>query len=129
MQDRTAHRERRAQRRALRTVVRRRSCATRAAARAVRAVATGQPQPARTRLVAAGLDDATAQRFAGAFSRGLPADGTRPTQVKLKGRVTKRVAVKLYAARTFAARLATYRPKDATAAAAFGQLALGVAAR
>lgn len=116
-------------RRALRTVVRRRSRASRAAAGAVRAVATGQPQPLRTRLVPAGLDDATARRFAGAFSRGVTADATRQTRVKFKGRVTKRVAVKLYAARTFAARLAIYRPKDATAAAAFARLALGVAAR
>ncbi|MGW2284931.1 hypothetical protein [Streptomyces phaeochromogenes] len=48
--------------------------------------------------------------------------------MKLKGRVRKTVAVKLYDTATFAARLATYRPKDSTAAAAFGRLALEVAA-
>lgn len=116
-------REHRATRRALRTALRHRTAETRAARRAHRAVATGTPQPVRTRLVAAGLDDATAKRFAGAFSRGLVADDTRQTTVKLKGRARKAVAVKLYAARTFAARLATYRPKDRTVAARFEMLA------
>lgn len=119
-------REHRATRRALRATLRRRTAGTRATQRALRAVATGQPQPVRTRLVAAGLDDATAKRFAPAFSRGLIADGARPTTVKLKGRARKAVQVKLYAARTFAARLATYRPKDRVFAARFEMLA-GVA--
>ncbi|MGW1616556.1 hypothetical protein ACWCQZ_45430 [Streptomyces sp. NPDC002285] len=119
-------REHRATRRALRATLRRRTAGTRAMQRAVRAVATGTPQPVRTRLVAAGLDDATAKRFTGAFSRGVTADATRETTVKLKGRVRKTVAVKLYAARTFAARLATYRPKDVVFAARFEALA-GVA--
>jgi len=120
-------RERRATRRTLAATLRRRTAATRATRRAVRAVATGAPQPVRTRLVAAGLDDATAKRFAGAFSRGLAADDVRETRIKLKGRVRKTVAVKLFAARTFAARLATYRPKDVVVAARFEMLA-GVAA-
>lgn len=119
-------REHRTTRRALRATLRRRTAETRATQRAVRAVATGTPQPVRIRLVAAGLDDVTAKRFAGAFSRGVVADGTREATVKLKGRVTKTVPVKLYAAPTFAARLATYRPKDATVAARFETLA-GVA--
>lgn len=101
---------------------------TRAAARARRAIATGQPQPARTQLVAAGVDDATAKRFAGAFSRGVIADGTREATVKLKGRTRKTVAIKLYSAATFAARLAVYRPKDRTAAARFEQAAHSLAA-
>lgn len=107
-----------------RATLRQRAAATRAARKAQRAVATGAPQPARTQLVAAGLDDHTAKRFAGAFSRGVIADGVRETRIKLKGRVTKRVAVKLYSARTFAGRLAVYRPKDAAAAALFARLAL-----
>ena len=123
----STRRERRATRRTLRTALRARTAAHRAAQRARRAVNTGHPQPVRTRLVAAGLDDATARRFAPAFSRGLVADDTRETRIKLKGRITKRVAVKLYAAATFAARLATYRPKDKTVAARFELLA-GVAA-
>ncbi|GGK65609.1 hypothetical protein [Streptomyces flaveus] len=127
MQKFATRREHRATRRALRATLRRRTAETRATRRAVRAVATGTPQPVRTRLVAAGLDDATAKRFAGAFSRGLVADDTRETVIKLKGRVRKTVAVKLYAARTFAARLATYRPKDRATAARFEVLA-GVAA-
>ncbi|GKQ37168.1 hypothetical protein [Streptomyces sp. A012304] len=120
-------REHRAKRRALRATLRRRTAETRATRRAVRAVATGTPQPVRTRLVAAGLDDATARRFAGAFSRGLVADDVRETKIKLKARVTRRVQVKLFTARTFAARLATYRPKDRVVAARFELLA-GVAA-
>jgi hypothetical protein len=121
-------RTRRATARNRRAVLRHRAAATRAARRAHRAIATGTPQPVRTRLVAAGLDDATAQRFAGAFSRGVTADGTRETKVKLRGRVAKRVQVKLYTAGTFAARLATYRPKNPVAAARFAQLATAVAA-
>jgi len=127
MKKSATRREHRTNRRALRATLRRRTAATRATRRAVRAVATGTPQPVRTRLVAAGLDDATAKRFAGAFSRGLVADDVHETQIKLKGRVRKTVAVKLYAARTFAARLATYRPKDSVVAARFEVLA-GVAA-
>jgi hypothetical protein len=125
---RTTRREHRAKRRALRTILRRRTAATRATQRAHRAVNTGQPLPVRTRLVAAGLDDATAKRFAGAFSRGLVADGTRETKIKLKARVRKTVQVKLFTATTFAARLAVYRPKDATVAARFERIALAVAA-
>lgn len=120
----TTRREHRANRRALAATLRRRCAETRAAARARRAVATGAPQPARTRLVAAGLDDSLAKRFAPAFSRGLVADDTRETKIKLKGRVRKTVAVKLYTAITFAARLATYRPRDKAAAALFARLAL-----
>ncbi|MBT2673976.1 hypothetical protein J7E95_24775 [Streptomyces sp. ISL-14] len=119
--------EHRARRRSLRATLRRRTAEARAAHRAVRAVATGTPQPARTQLVAAGLDDATARRFAPAFSRGLVADDTRETRIKLKARVRKTVQVKLYNARTFATRLATYRPKNPVIAARFEVLA-GVAA-
>lgn len=107
-----------------RATLKARTAANRAAHRATKAVATGTPQPARTRLVAAGLDDATAKRFAGAFSRGVTADDTQSTKIKLKGRVRKTVAVKLYAADTFAARLATYRPRDKAAAALFARLTL-----
>jgi hypothetical protein len=117
MKARTAHR-----------ITRQRSIDTRATRRAIKATATGAPQTARTHLVAAGLDDTTAVRFAGAFSRGVTADDTRETRIKLKGRVTKRVAVKLYSAATFAARLATYRPKDKTAAAKFARAAHQLAA-
>lgn len=126
MQNSAIRRTRRANRRVLRTTLRRRSAETRATRRACRAVATGTPQPVRTRLVAAGLDDATAKRFAGAFSRGLLADDVRETRIKLRGRVRKTVAVKLFAARTFAARLATYRPKNPVVAARFELLAVTV---
>lgn len=120
----STRRERRATRRTLAAHLRHRTAAHRAAQRARRAVNTGHPQPVRTRLVAAGLDDATAKRFAPAFSRGLTADGARTTTVKLKGRARKAVQVKLYAARTFTARLATYRPKNPVFAARFEALAV-----
>lgn len=111
-----------------RATLRQRRTQTTATRKAQRAIATGQPQPARTQLVAAGLDDATAKRFAGAFSRGVAADGTRTATVKLKGRTRKTVAVKLYAPATFAARLSVYRPKDLTAAGLFARAAHRLAA-
>lgn len=111
-----------------RHTIKTRTHATRTNRRAQKAIATNTPQPVRTRLIAAGLDDATAKRFAGAFSRGVTADSTRTTKIKLKGRVTKRVQVKLYTAPTFAARLAAYRPKDKAAASAFAAAAHQLAA-
>lgn len=111
-----------------RQTIRTRSAHTRAAARAHRAVATGLPQTARTHLVAAGLDDHTAKRYAGAFSRGVTADATVETRIKLKGRRTRRVPTKLYDMATFTARLSAYRPKDLTAASLFEQAALRLAA-
>lgn len=107
-----------------RATLRQRAANTRAARRATKAVNTGAPQSARTHLVAAGLDDPTAKRYAGAFSRGVTADGTRETAIKLKGRTRKTVATKLYSRATFAARLAIYRPRDKAAAALFAHLAL-----
>lgn len=111
-----------------RHTLRTRATNTRAARRAHRAVATGTPQTARTHLLAAGLNTDDAKRFAGAFSRGITADAHAQAPIKLKGRTRKLVAVKLYAATTFAARLATYRPKDLTAAARFEQAAHRLAA-
>ena len=96
--------------------------------RALKAIATGAPQAARTHLVAAGIDDATAKRYAGAFSRGMQADATGETSIKLKGRTRKTVTVKLYAATTFAARLTVYRPKNLTHAALFDLAAHQLAA-
>ncbi|MEW2402101.1 hypothetical protein [Streptomyces sp. NPDC046862] len=93
-----------------------------------KAIATGTPQTARTHLVAAGLDDTTAKRYAGAFSRGATADVTTEATIKLKGRTRKAVPVKLYSATTFTARLLVYRPKDLTAAARFEQAAHRLAA-
>jgi hypothetical protein len=104
---------------------------SRAYNRAAREVATGAPQTAKTHLVAAGVDTATAARFAGAFSRSVIPTATTTSKVKLtrRSRKTKTVAVKLYDLATFAARLAVYRPaKDATAAATFATAALAMAA-
>jgi hypothetical protein len=111
-----------------RHTLRTRSANTRTARRAHRLVATGLPQTARTHLVAAGINDQTAKRYAGAFSRGTTPTTTDQTVVKLKGRTRKQVTVKLYDTTTFAARLLAYRPKDLTAAAQFEQAAHQLAA-
>lgn len=111
-----------------RHAIRTRAAQTRAARRAVKAVSTGLPQTARTHLLAAGIDDHTAKRYAGAFSRGVTADANATATIKLKGRTRKPVPTKLYSADTFAARLAAYRPKDLTAAARFEQAAHRLAA-
>lgn len=95
----------------------------RAHSRARKLVATGTPQAARTHLIAAGLDTQTAQRFAGAFSRNVLPTDRRVTRIKLTGRTTARVSVKLYSRETFAARLAVYRPRDAHYAHLFAQTA------
>jgi lipase chaperone LimK len=109
--------------RTARRIRRDRTRTQRAATRARRAIAAGQPQTARTQLVAVGLDDATAKRFASAFSKGVTPTATTKAKVKLRGRVAKIVVVKLYDHDAFAARLAVYRPKSPAAAAAFAALA------
>ncbi len=113
-----------------RQTIKARSAAIRFARRAVRAVATGAPQPAKTHMLATGIDAATAKRFAGAFSTGVTADATGQTDIKLKknSRRTKRVPVKLYNRATFTARLSVYRPKDSVAAGVFAQAAHRLAA-
>src|ERR1044072_5234488 len=111
-----------------RHTIRTRTRTQRAASRPRRAIATGAPQTARTHLVAVGLDDVTAKRYAGAFSRGVEADRSEEHTSELQKRTRKTITVKLYAATTFAARLAVYRPKDLTAAALFEQAAHSLAA-
>ena len=105
-----------------------RSAATRKTRRAVKAVATGAPQPASTHLIASGIDAGTAKRFAGAFSKGVAPTATGETVIKLIGRRTKRVSVKLYDVESFTARLAVYRPRDITAAKLFDRIAHHLAA-
>lgn len=100
----------------------------RATRHANKAVATNTPQTARTHLVAAGLDDATAKRFAPAFSRNVTPTATGETSIKLKGRTRKPLTVKLYDQATFVARLITYRPTNPLAAARFERAAHALAA-
>lgn len=100
----------------------------RATRRSIKAAATSAPQTARTHLVAAGLDDATAKRFAPAFSRNVTPTATGKTTIKLRGRHTRLVDVKLYDQATFAARLITYRPTNPLAAARFERAAHALAA-
>ena len=100
----------------------------RATRHAIKAVATSTPQTARTHLVAAGLDDATAKRFAPAFSRNVTPTTTGKATIKLRGRRTRTVDVKLYDQATFTARLITYRPTNPLAAARFERAAHQLAA-
>lgn len=109
-------------------ILRQRRSDTRTTRRAHRALATGTPQTARTHLTAAGIPTTDAHRFSAAFSRGITPTATTHTTIKLKGRTTKTVPVKLYDRAAFAGRLATYRPKDKTAAARFNAAAMRLAA-
>lgn len=111
---------------ARRTVSQRRSDnrAVKMAGRAAQAPVTS----AKNRLIASGIKPATADRFASVFSRGVTADGTTTTSIKLKGRIRKTVQVKLYSRDTFAGRLSVYRPQDKTAAREFAQAAHRLAA-
>lgn len=111
-----------------RQALRQRTREQRATRRARKAVALGTPQAARTHLVAAGIDDATAKRFTPAFSRSIAPTATSEKVIKLKGRSRKTVTVKLYDRVTFTARLMAYRPKDVTYAARFEQAAHRLAA-
>lgn len=114
--------------RTARRIVKARSIETRATRRAVKAVATGAPQPAKTHLIASGIDAGTAKRFAGAFSTKVTPTAVSETVIKLKGRRTKLVPVKLYDQDTFTARLAVYRPKNTAAAELFARAAHRLAA-
>ena len=91
------------------------------------------PHSAKEYLVALGMDQDTAKRFAGAFSKGVPAARRTMHMHKLPGKRRgdryKAVEVKLYDWDDFAGRLLTYRPaKDKNAAAKFAELAEIVAA-
>jgi hypothetical protein len=117
-----SNRHRRAQLRTLTRDLRSTACGRRALAGAIVA-------PVSVHLAAAGLSADTVRRFKSAFSRGLTPATTRTTVVKLKGRVTKRVDVKLYDAARVVAHLDTYRPaKDPIAAAEFAAAAARFAA-
>lgn len=112
--------------RTARAILRERTRDQRATHQAARSLATGTPQPVSTHLIARGLDRHLTRRFAGAVSRAAgAADATSTTRIKLVGRRTKTVAVKLFAADRITTVLATYRPaKDKAAAARFARLAL-----
>jgi hypothetical protein len=106
-----------------RATLRGRTRANRAYDRAIKAVATGAPQPVRTHLLAVGLPAPVAKRYSGAFSRGIGSPVTTDVKRKIRGRFCLVVPVKLVTADVFAARLATYRPKDPAAARVFAALA------
>lgn len=90
------------------------------------------PHSAKEYLLALGLSRETADRYASAFSQGVPAARVTQHEKKLAGkRHGSRIIlvdVKLYDWPTFARRLTDYRPKNAAAAAEFAELAEHVAA-
>lgn len=112
-------RQRRAARRAQARKLRATAAQTRAVARAARVKRNGTPATARTLLVAAGLPDDIAKRYAGAFSKGVEAALPKVSKRIPTGRRSKRVQVAVYTHAEFAARLAVYRPKNADHAALF----------
>lgn len=94
--------------------------------RAVRAVATGRPQPMRVHLLALGLDPMRAKNYAGTVSRnvGVAADQV-DVRRKLKGRKVATFPAYVYTGRQVVRALATYlrkggprRPADRFAFAA-----------
>ncbi|MFF0409145.1 hypothetical protein ACFYUY_01750 [Kitasatospora sp. NPDC004745] len=95
------------------------------------ALRTGGPLTAKTALIARGLDAATADRFASAFSKTAGPGVDTITVLKLRrskssGRlVVLRVSAKTFTADQITAALAVYRPKTNKAAAElFARLAL-----
>lgn len=105
--------QRRAARRAQARKLRATTAQTRSVARAARVKRNGTPAPARTLLVAAGLSDDIAKRYAGAFTKGA----AEPVLPKIRKRIatgarSKVVQVAVYTHAEFAERLATYRPKN-----------------
>jgi hypothetical protein len=112
--------QRRAARRAQARKLRATSAQTRAVARAARVKRNGTPAPARTLLVAAGLPDELAKRYASAFSKGVATWNPETSKrVRTGAHRSKRVAVKVFTPAEFADRLATYAPKNPEHAAAF----------
>lgn len=111
--------------RTARQIVKTRRAQAAAEKRARRAVAANGTQPVRTHLVARGLDDKLADRFAGAVSRKAGAAAATTTKPKkMKGRTVRAVSVKLFTVDQIDAVLAVYRPsKDRAAQRAFHALA------
>ncbi|MGX1840562.1 hypothetical protein [Streptomyces diastaticus] len=114
--------------RTARHTLRQRTRTNRTTTRATRNTATGLPQPASTHLIAAGIHPTLARRYSGAFSRTVTPTTLGETTIKLRGRRTKTVPVKLYDQATFTARLATYRPRNAGDARLFERAAYRLAA-
>jgi hypothetical protein len=100
--------------------------ASRSAARAARAITTGQPIAVATYLTGRGLNADLVNRFAGAVSckvGAADATGSKRKRLSPKGGRMATFTVKLYAPHRIATVLITYRPKNPTAAAAFMALA------
>lgn len=106
--------------------------AARALRNARKAVVMPGPHSAKEYLLALGLPQDVADRYASAFSKGLTAVTKVQHEKKLPGKRkrvrTIAVDVKLYDWETFAQRLTVYRPRDTDAAARFADLATLVAA-
>lgn len=104
-----SRRQRRADRRALRSTLRRQAPQTRAAARTRRARRGTAGATAKTLLVALGVPQDIANCYAPSFSRGTQVR-TTPERVRLGEHSSKRVEVKRYTWAEFAGRLAGYHP-------------------
>lgn len=102
-------RQRKAARRAGRAKLRRTAPETRAAGRARRVRRGTARATAKTLLVAAGVPQDVAQRYAPAFSRGVQAPTVRE-RIRTGAHRSKRVDVKRYSWAQFAERLEAYRP-------------------
>ena len=103
-------RQRKAARRELRAKVRKAAPQGRAAAKARRVRRGTGRASAKTLLVASGLPQDVADRYASAFSRGVPAPTTLQA-VRMGKRNVRRVEVKGYTWEQFVERLGTYRPQ------------------
>lgn len=114
--------------RAARQIVKARTHNQRQTSRALR---NGEPLTAKTALINRGMDTATAERFASAFSKAAgPGIGTVTVLKLRRSKTTGRLVVLAVPAKTFTAdqitaALAVYRPKTNKAAAElFARLAL-----
>lgn len=110
-QARPSAKQRRAARRVLRAALRKQAAQGRAAARARRAKRGAARATAKTLLVAAGVPQDVAERYAPAFSRGVQAP-TVAVRMPLCGHRSKRVEVKRYTWEQFQGRLKSYRPAN-----------------
>lgn len=124
-----SRRQRRAARRDLRAKLRRTAPQTHAAARARRARRGTARATAKTLLVASGVPQEVAVRYAPAFSRGVQAPKATSTRIRTGEHRSKRIEVKRYTWCQFTERLAAYRPTDAVVSEHFARAAYALGVR
>ena len=116
---RVSRKARRAARREQQATLREQAPKMRAVAQLRRARRNGVPQTARTLLVAAGVPDGIARRYAPAFSRTVEPTAVRSERIRTCTGRSRRVDVKLFSVDRFNQRAATYRPRNAADAVLF----------